>query len=304
MTVRKILFSLLAFLLAGAAATAQIGLPKVIGDDMVLQQGKEVAIWGTGIPGRKITVKFAGQTVRATADSAGNWSAKLAPMAGSFEPRQMSISDGRNTIRLKDILVGEVWLASGQSNMEYRMDRLKNYVLQKRGEDVQKRIFEQGGDSRVRVLYVEKRNGTDTLPSSGWHKSSRETVAPISAPAYLFAIELADSLNVPVGVMSSSWGGSSIEVWTPRKEILEYTASHPESANLRVRTSEFGSKFANMIAPMIPYTVRGFLWYQGESNFQNHPDRFKSYYDKQKILVNSWRSLWGGTKLFLSTTCR
>ena len=297
MIANRILTLLLGLALSCIGAQAQIGLPKVIGDNMVLQQGKEVAIWGTGTPGKKITVKFAGQTLKTTVAEDGAWEVKLSPMQASFEPRQMSISDGRSTVRLKDILVGEVWLASGQSNMEYRMDRLKNYVLQKRGEDVQKRIFEQGGDSRVRVLYVEKKVNTDTLPSSGWQKSSRETVAPISAPAYLFAIELSDSLNVPVGVLSSSWGGSSIEVWTPREEIMQYTEAHPESTNLRVRTSEFGSKFAHMIAPMIPYTIRGFLWYQGESNFQNHPDRFKSYYDKQKILIESWRKLWGDDTL-------
>jgi hypothetical protein len=297
MIANRILTLFLGLALSCIGAQAQIGLPKVIGDNMVLQQGKEVAIWGTGTPGKKITVKFAGQTLKTTVAEDGAWEVKLSPMQASFEPRQMSISDGRSTVRLKDILVGEVWLASGQSNMEYRMDRLKNYVLQKRGEDVQKRIFEQGGDSRVRVLYVEKKVNTDTLPSSGWQKSSRETVAPISAPAYLFAIELSDSLNVPVGVLSSSWGGSSIEVWTPREEIMQYTEAHPESTNLRVRTSEFGSKFAHMIAPMIPYTIRGFLWYQGESNFQNHPDRFKSYYDKQKILIESWRKLWGDDTL-------
>lgn len=297
MTLKSTISLIAALAICGTAAQAQISLPKVIGDNMVLQQGKSVAIWGEGVPGKKVTVRFAGQSARATVAPDGKWSVSLAPMQASFEPRQMTISDGRSKVKLNDILVGEVWLASGQSNMEYRMDRPKNYVLQKHGEDVQKKVFEKGGDQRVRVLYVEKRNGTDTLPSDGWKKSSKENIAPISAPAYLFAIELADSLNVPVGVMSSSWGGSSIEVWTPREDIMAYTTSHPGSQNLRVRTSEFGSKFANMIAPMAPYTLRGFLWYQGESNFQNHPDRFKSYYDKQKLLVESWRRTWGDDTL-------
>lgn len=297
MTLKSTISLIAALAICGTAAQAQISLPKVIGDNMVLQQGKSVAIWGEGVPGKKVTVRFAGQSARATVAPDGKWSVSLAPMQASFEPRQMTISDGRSKVKLNDILVGEVWLASGQSNMEYRMDRPKNFVLQKHGEDVQKEVFEKGGDPRVRVLYVEKRNGTDTLPSDGWKKSSKENIAPISAPAYLFAIELADSLNVPVGVMSSSWGGSSIEVWTPREDIMAYTTSHPGSQNLRVRTSEFGSKFANMIAPMAPYTLRGFLWYQGESNFQNHPDRFKSYYDKQKLLVESWRRTWGDDTL-------
>lgn len=205
MTLKSTISLIAALAICGTAAQAQISLPKVIGDNMVLQQGKSVAIWGEGVPGKKVTVRFAGQSARATVAPDGKWSVSLAPMQASFEPRQMTISDGRSKVKLNDILVGEVWLASGQSNMEYRMDRPKNYVLQKHGEDVQKKVFEKGGDQRVRVLYVEKRNGTDTLPSDGWKKSSKENIAPISAPAYLFAIELADSLNVPVGVMSSSW---------------------------------------------------------------------------------------------------
>ena len=274
-------------------ASAQIELPKVIGNDMVLQQGKDVAIWGKGVPGKTITVRFAGQTVRTAVEEDGGWMLRLSPMEASSEARRMTISDGKTTIRLDGVLVGEVWLASGQSNMEYRMDRPEKYVLQQRGEDRQKELFEQGGDGRIHVLYVEKKVGTDTLPSQGWKPSSKENIAAVSAPAYLFAKTLADSLDVPVGIISSSWGGSEIEVWMPEEVIGGYTARHPGSTNNRIRASVYGSKFDSMIRPMAPYTIRGFLWYQGESNLIDNPGSFASYYDKQKLLVESWRELWG-----------
>lgn len=273
-------------------ASAQIELPKVIGNDMVLQQGKDVAIWGKGVPGKTITVRFAGQTVRTAVEEDGGWMLRLSPMEASSEARRMTISDGKTTIRLDGVLVGEVWLASGQSNMEYRMDRPLSRGDEP-GTEVQTQLLEQGGDSRVNVLYVEKKTGVDTLPSDGWKTSSKETVAPISAPAYFFARTLADSLGVPVGIISSSWGGSQIETWMPREIIDDYADAHPDSRVNGIAESAWGTKFASMIAPICPYTIRGFIWYQGESNLLDNPESFGSYYDKQKLLVESWRSFWG-----------
>lgn len=284
------MLALLAF--CCGSANAQIELPKVIGDNMVLQQGEPAAIWGSGIPGRKVSVRFAGQNVRTTVGDDGSWMLRLEPMEASFEPRTMTISDGKTTVRLHDVLVGEVWLASGQSNMEYRMDRPLSRGDEP-GTEVQTQLLEQGGDSRVNVLYVEKKTGVDSLPSDGWKTSSKETVAPISAPAYFFARTLADSLGVPVGIISSSWGGSQIETWMPREIIDDYADAHPGSRVNGIPESAWGTKFASMIAPICPYTIRGFIWYQGESNLLDNPESFGSYYDKQKLLVESWRSFWG-----------
>lgn len=280
-----------------AAAQQQLELPKVISSNMVLQQGEEVSIWGRGVPGRKVRVNFAGQKKSVSVASDGSWSLLLDPMEADFTPQIMTISDGKSRIRLENILVGEVWLAGGQSNMEYRMDRPKGYVLQKRGEDLQMEEFLKGGDERVRLLYVEKRRNVDTLPSKGWQTLDKQSIADMSAPAYFFAKTLADSLNVPVGVMSISWGGSAIEAWTPKERIDEFVGKYPDSRNNSIRESEYGSMFASMIRPVIPYTLRGFLWYQGESNLINHPDNFHYYYDKQKLLIESWRELWGDDSL-------
>lgn len=293
MNTRKLLSLAAAALMACChIASAQIELPKVIGNDMVLQQGKDVAIWGKGVPGKTITVRFAGQTVRTAVEEDGGWMLRLSPMEASSEARRMTISDGKTTIRLDGVLVGEVWLASGQSNMEYRMDRPLSRGDEP-GTEVQTQLLEQGGDSRVNVLYVEKKTGVDTLPSDGWKTSSKETVAPISAPAYFFARTLADSLCVPVGIISSSWGGSQIETWMPREIIDDYADAHPGSRVNGIPESAWGTKFESMIAPICPYTIRGFIWYQGESNLLDNPESFGSYYDKQKLLVESWRSFWG-----------
>lgn len=298
MKARSIITILLAVSIA-ATATAQqaLELPKVIGSNMVLQQGEEVAIWGKGVPGKKVRVNFAGQKKTAVVDTEGNWSLLLDPMTADFTPQTMTISDGRSRIKLENILVGEVWLAGGQSNMEYRMDRPKAYVLQKRGEDVQMEEFLKGGDERIRLLYVEKKRNVDTLPSKGWQTLHQESIADMSAPAYFFAKTLADSLNVPVGIMSISWGGSVIEAWTPEDKATDYLHKNPESKNNNIRESEYGSMFASMIKPVIPYTINGFIWYQGESNLLNHPDNFHYYYDKQKLLIESWRELWNDDSL-------
>lgn len=298
MKVRIIIIIALAVAMSATSAAQQkLELPKVIGSNMVLQQGEAVSIWGQGIPGRKVKLSFDGQKKTAVVDADGNWSLSLDPMLADFTPKIMTVSDGKSRIRLENILVGEVWLAGGQSNMEYRMDRPKGYVLQKRGEDVQMQEYLKGGDERIRLLYVEKKRNVDTLPSKGWRVLDKVSLSDMSAPAYFFAKTLADSLNVPVGVMSISWGGSAIEAWTPKDEALHFLKSNPESRNNSIRESEYGSMFASMVSPVIPYTINGFIWYQGESNLINHPDNFHYYYDKQKLLIDSWRELWGDETL-------
>lgn len=298
MKARTIITLLLAVTFAVAASAQQVlELPKVIGSNMVLQQGEEVAIWGQGVPGKKVRVNFAGQKKTTIVDAEGHWSLLLDPMTADFTPRSMIISDGKSRIELENILVGEVWLAGGQSNMEYRMDRPKGYVLQKRGEDLQMEEYLKGGDERIRLLYVEKKRNVDALPSKGWQTLDKESIADMSAPAYFFAKTLADSLDVPVGIMSISWGGSVIEAWTPEDKAIDYLRKNPDSKNNNIRESEYGSMFASMIRPVIPYTINGFIWYQGESNLLNHPDTFHYYYDKQKLLIESWRELWGDDSL-------
>ena len=146
---------------------AQVILPKVLTNNMVLQREKPVAIWGQVQPGEKVTVEFAGQSKTAAASSSGSWQIMLDPMKASAEPRKMTII-GSNVIELDSILVGEVWLCSGQSNMEYPLDRkLKKYTAPAKGEDVSAKELAAQKNPLIRFLYVEKKLGS-TLPTDGW----------------------------------------------------------------------------------------------------------------------------------------
>lgn len=264
---RKV-FLLFLLLMSVVCVQAQIRLPKVIGSNMVLQQQKEVAIWGTAASGQAIRVQFGKQTQRTKADANGQWQVKLQPMKANWHPQRMVISSGKERVVLTNILVGEVWLASGQSNMEYTMQLRKGYQHPYKGVDVQQQEMDKANCPLMRMLYVEKNLKTDSLPSKGWQEINKESLGQLSAPAYFFAKNLIDSLNVPVGILSSSWGGTSIEVWTPGT----------------------GDRFERMVREMIPFTLRGFLWYQGESNLMR--GHFEEYTEKQKVLVNAWRKLW------------
>lgn len=289
---RLFLLTLALAVLGVVRLQAEIRLPKVIGDNMVLQQGKDVAVWGYADPGETVTVKFARQTKRAKADMDGKWMVRLDPMTASKKPAEMTISGRKEKVALKNILVGEVWLASGQSNMEYSMNNHPKYSKPGRGDkDILEKEFKAADNPIIRVLFVEKRLNTDELPTTGWHGLSEESLAPVSAAGYFFAKKLVEELDVPVGIISSSWGGAMIEFWTPEEA---YRNSPEFSGDMEGNTldgSQAGRYYDKMIEPQIPYTLRGFLWYQGESNLMIGD--ILRYADKQKVLVDSWRSGWG-----------
>ena len=271
--------------------SAEIKLPKVIGDNMILQQGKNVAVWGDADPGETVTVKFAKQTVRVKADAEGKWSVALAPMEVSKTPREMTVSGKKEKITLKNILVGEVWLASGQSNMEYSMNRHPQYKKPAKGDpDILQKEFSAAENPLIRVLYVEKKLDTAELPTSGWHEAVGEELAPVSAAGYFFAKKLFEELDVPVGIISSSWGGTAIETWTPVEAYLESPLFADKMKGDRLEGQEVGRRYGKMIEPLIPYTLKGFIWYQGETSLINGD--MMNYADKMKVLVDSWRSLW------------
>lgn len=289
---KKLTFLSLA-ILAFCFASAQVLLPKVITNNMVLQRGKPVAIWGTATAGEKITVIFANQTQTAVADTAGNWQVKLSPMKVSAEPRKMIIS-GSNTIELENILVGEVWLCSGQSNMEYPLDRrLKKYAASKRGEDLaEKELKSSNKNPLIRYLYVEKKL-TSTLATDGWKDTNDTTVRYISAAGYFFAKELTEKLKIPVGIISSSWGGTRVEQWTPPTAYQQsplFKDSLVGKTNFKIDGMVPGKMFESMIKPIIPYTVKGLVWYQGESNLMIHDTA--TFVAKTKLMLDTWKGLW------------
>ncbi|MBR1957812.1 MAG: hypothetical protein IKA28_02270 [Tidjanibacter sp.] len=294
---KRVVMIVMGLLMGALTAFGQLSMPNIFDDDMVLQQGKPVALWGEARPGAKVTARFADQRVSAVADAEGKWSLHLAEMTASAEPRTLVVSSGREKLTYNNVLVGEVWLASGQSNMEYSMGNHNHYVRPARGDrDVLMKAYYEADAPLVRVLYVSRNMGVDTLPTNGWHPVGRESLRPVSAAGYFFAKELADSLRVPIGLISSSWGGTPVEEWTPKEA---FCASEQFGPKVDERGFFEGVKVAyrydKLIAPMVPYTLRGFVWYNGEQNLITGDTDV--YAPKQMLMVESWRELWNDNQM-------
>lgn len=273
-------------------ANAQIVLPKVITSNMVLQQGKPVQIWGQASPGEQVVVTFAGRTRSTKTSQNGTWSLRLKAMKATSVPRTMIIK-GKNTIELNNILVGEVWLCSGQSNMAYPLDRkLKKYAASKHGEDLAERELKEAKNTLIRFLYVEQKLMPE-LPTSGWKDCNDTTLRYVSAAGYFFAKELTEKLHIPVGIISSSWGGTKVEEWTPAFAYQQsplFRDSVAGKSDFKINNTSPGKMFEGMIRPIIPYTIKGLLWYQGESNCMTHDTA--TFAPKTSLMFDTWKRLW------------
>ncbi|RZL50262.1 MAG: sialate O-acetylesterase [Pedobacter sp.] len=258
---------------------------------MVLQREKPVNIWGFASAGEKVTVNFSGQTKTTITDAKGNWLVVLAPLKTSATPQKMIIS-GSNKIELNNILVGEVWLCSGQSNMEYAMRKLakipkpKNEKLGFPADEVAK-----AKNTQIRIFLVNRKAliKPDSIHKS-WAVAQDSALRSFSAVGYFFAKELQEKLGIPIGVISSAVPGSAIEPWISNEAF----ANEPFFANQKVGNDP--SKFYTpMIEPLTKFSLRGFLWYQGETNCFLGEDI--SYAYKMKALITSWRNAWKDEKM-------
>lgn len=320
----------LACALSSHAAALSLAAP--FGDKMVLQRDLAVPVWGVAAPGATVTVKFANQTKSATADASGRWTLKLDPIPASSENRPFTVLSGSEQTLLSDVLVGEVWLCSGQSNMEWGV--FDTQVA----EEAQK-----ADDPMLRIRHVNKVaspmvndtfTGSPWLPCNAANLRTAGTHQGFSATAFCFGRELRAKLKVPVGLIQSAWGGTLIEPWTPpcgfeSVPALAETAALLKKADLDYRNSikanlgrytafeaaaraalanntplppppppivhavnnhsQPTSLYNAMIHPLIPYGIRGAIWYQGESN----RGQGMMYFEKMKALVGGWRKLWG-----------
>jgi len=274
---------------------------------MVLQRGKPVAIWGTAAAGDEVTVKFAGQEKHAKPDATGHWEVALDALTASAEPREMDIvavnaanpaSNGDTT--LKNILVGEVWFCGGQSNMEYSVNAPSSSapaaapVDPKLAQEIATETYPQ-----IRLFRVNKQTAVKDIVTDGWTDCSGDALNKFSAIGFFFARNLQKALGVPVGVVGSYWGGSRLEQWIPDEAFKKQPAFAKETSapgRLLVDGRAPGDYFASMIRGLAPYTVRGMLWYQGESNIIASNDGVR-YADKMQALVEYWRGLWRDDKL-------
>jgi len=271
---------------------AEIVLPRVIGSNMVLQQGKPVPVWGTASAGEQVTVKFGKQTKKAVADASGNWKVVLDALQASNVGQDMIIA-GSKTITLHNILIGEVWVCSGQSNMQYEM-RKNSKVKLPDSLDKNSPVYEMDRphSSDIRLFWVNQKN----LKTTGnylakWELATQDSaLRSFSAAAYFFAKKLNEELHVPVGVVCAAISGSAIEPWTPSEAYttIPYFQS-PDAPKVKPD----GKFYHSMIEPLSPFAIKGFLWYQGEANVGENI----SYTHKMEALINSWRSLWGDNNL-------
>jgi sialate O-acetylesterase len=313
---------------APLAAQADVSLPEIIGSNMVLQSGKPVVVWGWAEPGEEVTVSVGADKASTKADAAGEWKVELKPVAAS-EPVEMTVA-GKNTIKLTNILVGEVWVGSGQSNMQWSV---------KASADPDKEIA-AANYPKIRLFLVPLvPSGTPAQHvNAKWVECSPATVESFSAVLYYFGRHLHKELNVPVGLIATSWGGTRIEPWIPPVGF----ASQPELASQLeavTRTNDVYNRqmlsqvkllktwlaaaegasaagkslppfpsipahplnsngqptglYNGMIHPIAPFAARGAIWYQGESN----NGIGMAYHTLMKGLIAGWRSVWNNPEL-------
>jgi sialate O-acetylesterase len=273
----------LIFVLASLTTKAGITLPKIIGDNMVLQRNKPVVIWGNAISGEKITVKFNQQTKTTVADNSGNWKIVLDAMAASDKAASMIITGTSDSVTLNNILVGEVWLCSGQSNMEYTMMKETKFANAQRSKGIDSFQLKKENYPNIRLFLVKRDLLKPGDVNKGWNEAKGESIRAFSAAGYFFAKKLFEELHVPIGVISAAVPGSAIEPWMSGKPS-------EEGGSFKVDETKPGKFYTGWIKPLAPFTLQGFLWYQGETNC--FLQETTSYSKKFIQLINSWRSLW------------
>ncbi len=294
---KRLIFLFLLF--TSVVLHAQVKLAAIFSDNMVLQRDKPIFIWGKSNAGSSVTVMFSSQQKTTTADTAGKWQVELEPLKLSDIPQDLTVK-GQTTVTLHNILIGDVWLCSGQSNMEYPLDsKLKKYAAPKKGTNVaEEELANNNRPDAIRYIYVEKTlNKIPELPTKGWVAGNDTIVKYLSAIGYFFAKEIYAETKVPIGIISSSWGGSRIEPWTPdwaypESPVFKDSASKP---NYKIDGTHPGQFYKGMIEPLIPFAVKGVLWYQGESNCMIEDQ--DTYKEKFRLLVSSWRNLFKDEQL-------
>jgi len=246
----------------GTVTRADVRLPAVLDSHMVLQRGMPVKIWGWADAGEQVAVMLDGNEARATADEGGNWSVELPEMKADGKTHSMTVK-GNNTLVLEDILIGDVWIGSGQSNMEWPLTSTKGG----------KQAIAAASHANIRLLHVPKKKSStpESDIDAKWKSCTPETVPKFSAVLYYFGLKLHQEVGVPIGLINSSWGGSAIEPWT-------------------IVGSKSGGMYNGMIAPLLPLAIRGVVWYQGETNVLNKNGL--AYHDKMNDLINGWRKSW------------
>lgn len=276
-------------LAAGWGAAAKIRLPEIIGNDMVLQQNAEVRLWGWAEPHAAVKVETswgAGAAVKSDAD--GRWAVSVRTPAGSYEPQRITFASG-DRVTFDRVLIGEVWFAGGQSNMEMPLGGFWQCPVTDANEIIARAGAKSGKLHYVKIPHAAAYTPQDRTAGS-WTPCTTATAAKFTAAGYFFAEMLNDVLGVPVGIIDCSWGGSRVESWMSREVLSGYSdIDLTEEGISRVAQHLRPMVMYNaMLRPVAGYTVRGFLWYQGESNV----GRYMDYAARLADMVSLWRGLW------------
>ena len=287
---KRLITSIALMLLLCAASEAKLTVSSIFTDSMVLQQNTEAAIWGKADAGSQITVttSWNGKSYRAKTDSDGRWEVKVATPAGSYKPYNVTVKGNGGTITLNDVLIGEVWLASGQSNMQMPMNGFFNCPV----ENAMEYICAPAAREKIRMFNVPAIQSYEPLEDvdAVWNGADYDSRKWMSAVAYFFALELNQMLDIPVGIVSCAYGGARIESWLP-KDILETYPDEDlsrETIESMIHYHRPYLMYNAMLSPVMGYTIKGFIWYQGCSNVGKH-DQFC---DRMSTLVSHWRECW------------
>ena len=315
MIIRALILLLpLVFLTANSLAKAS--LPNIFGDHMVLQRDHENPIWGTARPGELVSVSISEQNHKTVADHEGKWRLYLEPLSAGG-PHILKIQ-AENTLIFEDVLVGEVWFCSGQSNMEWSVNNINHSEVE----------LATSTNSQIRLITIAK-NGTQ-IPQDNiegkWTAATPKTVNNFSAVGFLFGKRLQSALNVPIGLIDNSWGGSAAEAWVPREvlqqnglfdnyikmmdercsnytdeihatkiaEFKNWEASGKPEPRLRwPNDPRYGQQrpaniYNGMVHPLMGYGIKGVIWYQGESN----TSRSDQYRELFPLMISTWRDIW------------
>lgn len=281
------LFLISAAAVAVMAAQAKVTLPRIFSDGMVMQQETTANLWGEAKANAivKITASWSKKTITANADSNGKWKTTIAtPKAGG--PYSMTFNDGEKT-ELKNILMGELWICSGQSNMEMPMKGFKNQPVENALEDIL-----HSTDKEMRLFTVKRTSkfapADDVIGE--WHEANPEAVRNFSATAYYFGRELRRMLGVPVGLIVTSWGGSSCEAWMNRDWLKAFPQVELPKSQETIKSKNRTATvlYNGMLRPLIGVSMRGVIWYQGEENVS----RSGYYADLFSRMIKGWREEW------------
>ena len=269
---------------------AEVRLPKIVSSNMVLQRDAEVTLWGWADPNEKIEIEasWLDKELKLAADEQGKWKVVVKTTLSKLR-QNIKIKSSSSDIKLENILFGEVWVCSGQSNMLQPMSGYKGQPTF--GSQM---AIAKSYNSNLRMFHVERVGSftalDDVEKTSGWQMATPEKVTEFSAVGYFFAAQLQEILNVPVGVIHTSWGGSKVEAWMSKEVLSAYEEINLEGVDLSNDTRRIPTVLFNaMIHPLTSYTIKGVLWYQGESN-RKEPAKYR---DTFPAMVKDWRNRWG-----------